>query len=212
MMNWPYWGEFLKGVLLTLEVTAISFIGALILGVLLVAMRVSGLPPFRIASAVYVEIGRNVPILALLFLMVYGFPQLGVDITLFWSAVIVLAVYEGAFICEALRAGVNTVDRGATEAARALGFTTLQTLIDIVIPQAMRSVVQPLGNVFIKTALNSSIIAVVGLADITGVTQNINLREAQPALFFAAGFVYVAIALAGGLLAGRIDAKVRFSR
>lgn len=212
MMDWPYWGMFASGLLLTLQVSVISYIGALALGIIGVAMRTSRIPPLRWAGAAYVEAIRNVPALALVFIAVFGLPQIGIKLSLVASVVIVLAIYEGAFACEALRAGVNSVSVGSAEAARALGFDNGMTFFHVVLPQAVRGVVQPLTNVLIKTVINSSLIAIVGLADLTGVAQRVNIREAEPLLFFGVGLTYVLIALMGGLLGGFVDRKVRISR
>lgn len=211
-MSWPYWTPFLAGLALTLKVTVGAYIGAVLIGIAGVSMRISSLAPLRYLSLGYVEIVRNTPALALLFIVVFGLPQVDVRISLLWSAILVLAFYEGAFASEALRAGINSVDMGSTEAARALGLSNAGTLFYIVLPQAVRSVVQPLTNVFIKTAINSSLVAIVGLADLTGVAERINIREAEPMLFFGAGLTYVAISLLGGALGGYIDRKVRFNR
>lgn len=211
-MHWPYWSEFGSGLALTLEVTALAYVGAVLLGLLAAATRTVRSLPLRAAGAMYVEIVRNVPALALVFIMVFGLPEIGLTVSLMWSVVIVLAVYEGAFACEALRQGINGIDVGSTVAARALGCTNGQTLRLVVLPQALRSVVQPLTNVFIKTAINSSLIAIVGLADLTGVAQRVNIREAEPMLFVGAGLTYVAIALLGGQIGGLIERKVRIAR
>jgi len=210
--DWPYWGMFASGLLLTLKVSIMAYVGALVLGTLGVILRTSRIVPLRWAGAVYVEVIRNIPSLALVFIVVFGLPQIGLTLPLVTSVVVVLAIYEGAFACEVLRAGINCVDIGSAEAARALGLTNRETLFHIVLPQAVRSVVQPLTNVFIKTVINSSMIAIVGLADLTGVAQRVNIREAEPMLFFGVGLAYVTIALLGGLLGGLIDRKVRFTR
>ncbi len=212
VLNWPYWGMFASGLMLTLKVSVLAYAGALVLGGVGVVFRTSRIAPLRWAGAAYVEVIRNVPALALIFIVVFGLPQIGLTMPLVTSVVIVLAIYEGAFACEVLRAGINCVDVGSAEAARALGLTNGETLFHIVLPQAVRSVVQPLTNVFIKTVINSSMIAIVGLADLTGVAQRVNIREAEPMLFFGVGLAYVTIALLGGLLGGYIDRKVRFTR
>lgn len=212
VINWPYWGAFASGLALTIEVSVLSFLGAIALGIIAAAFRTSRLPPLRWTGIAYVEAVRNIPVLALVFIAVFGLPQISVRLSLISSVITVLAIYEGAFACEALRSGINCVDVGSAEAARALGLTNRQTLLSIVLPQAIRSVVQPLTNVFIKTVINSSLIAIVGLADLTGVAQRVNIREAQPMLFFGAGATYVVIALIGGAIGGYIDKKVRFTR
>lgn len=211
-MGLSFLGDFASGTLLTIEVTVLSFLGALVIGITAVVMRISPLAPLRIAGACYVECVRNIPVLALLFIFVFGLPQIGVLVPLLWSAVIVLACYEGAFACEALRVGVNNVDVGSAEAARALGLTTGKTLRWVILPQAVRSVIQPLANVFIKTAINSSLVAIIGLTDLTGVAQRINIREAQPMLFVYSGLVYLLLAVFGGQLAGYLERKLRFTR
>lgn len=212
LLAWPYWGMFASGLLLTLQVSALAYAGALVLGVIGVVCRTSRILPLRWAGAAYVESVRSVPSLALVFIAVFGLPQIGLTMPLITSVVVMLAIYEGAFACEALRSGINCVPVGSAEAARALGFSNRETLFYVVLPQAMRSVVQPLTNVFIKTVINSSLIAIVGLPDLTGVAERINIREAEPMLFFGVGLAYVTIALLGGLLGGYIDRKVRFSR
>ena len=209
---WPYWGMFASGLLLTLQVSALAYAGALVLGVIGVMCRTSRILPLRWVGVAYVESIRNVPSLALVFIAVFGLPQIGLTMPLITSVVVMLAIYEGAFACEALRSGINCVPVGSAEAARALGFGNRETLFYVVLPQAARSVVQPLTNVFIKTVINSSLIAIVGLPDLTGIAERINIREAEPMLFFGVGLAYVAIALLGGLLGGYIDRKVRFSR
>lgn len=209
---WPYWGMFASGLLLTLQVSVLAYAGALVLGVTGVMCRTSRILPLRWLGTAYVESIRNVPSLALVFIAVFGLPQIGLTMPLITSVVVMLAIYEGAFACEALRSGINCVPVGSAEAARALGFSNRETLFYVVLPQAARSVVQPLTNVFIKTVINSSLIAIVGLPDLTGIAERINIREAEPMLFFGVGLAYVAIALLGGLLGGYIDRKVRFSR
>lgn len=203
---------FLNGLKLTLLVTGLAFSGALVLGALLAGMRISPIAPLRAVSALYVEVGRNVPLLALLFLTVYGLPQIDIRISLFWSAVLVLICYEAVYASEALRSGVNAVDPGTAMAARALGFTNLETFWSIILPQAARNVVQPLTNVFIKTTLNSSIIAIIGLVDVTGAAERINIASPQPLLFVAAGLVYVTISLLAGQGAARIERIVDRAR
>ena len=212
VMDWPYWNAFGAGLLLTLQVSVLAYAGALVLGMAGVVCRTSRIPPLRWLGTAYVEAVRNVPSLVLVFIVVFGLPQVGLMLPLVTSVTLVLAVYEGAFACEALRAGINCVSVGSAEAARALGCSNGQTLRHVVLPQAVRSVVQPLTNVFIKTVINSSLIAIVGLPDLTGVAQRVNIREAEPLLFFGVGLAYLAIALLGGLLGGYVDRKVRFAR
>ena len=114
-------GFLLGGLLVTLELTAIGFVGALLLGTVLAVFRVSPIPPLRAAGAVYVEVLRNMPLLSLLVLVVFGLPDIGLTFSLFTSAALCLAAFGAAFVCEAVRGGINTVPVGQAEAARSLG-------------------------------------------------------------------------------------------
>ena len=124
-----------------------------------------------------------------------------------------LTVYEAAYVAEAVRSGINTVSVGQIEASRALGLTLWQSLRLIVIPQSLRAVVQPLGNVMIALAMNTALAAVIGVVELTSRVNKINLVYAQPIeIFTAAGLVYMLIALLIGLAAGRIERKVAILR
>jgi glutamate transport system permease protein len=129
------------------------------------------------------------------------------------TAIIVLTVYEAAYVAEAVRSGVNTVPVGQVEASRALGFTLGQSLRLVVVPQALRAVVQPIGNVMIALAMNTALAAAVGVVELTAEVNKINLVAAQPILIFSsAGILYMAIALAIGLAAGWVERKVAITR
>lgn len=200
------------GFVITIELTFLAFVLATVLGTVLTAMRIGRVGPLKWAATGYVELVRNTPVLVLLFLFVYGLPAIGLTYSLFISTAVTVGLYEAAFICETLRAGVNTVPQGDAEAARAIGLTGLQVSRLVVIPQAARNVIQPLGNVFIATALNTSVAAVVGLAGLTGAAQRLNIRVANPLIFAGAGAGYILIALTGGLIAGTLDRRMRFAR
>lgn len=203
----------LQGLGLTLAMTVIAGVGSIVLGTFVTAARVSPIPILRAASVAYVQFFVNVPLLALLILAVFALPAAGLILPVVPTVVIVLTVYEAAYVAEALRSGVNTVPSGQIEAARALGLTLTQSLRWVIVPQAFRSVVQPLGNIMIALAMNTSLAAVVGVLDLTAQINSINLVYAQPVLFYTCGgLVYMAIALLIGLATGRIERKVAIVR
>ncbi|MDT7557291.1 MAG: glutamate transport system permease protein, partial [Pseudonocardiales bacterium] len=188
-------GFLLGGLLVTLELTALGFVGAMLLGTVLAVFRVSPVPPLRVAGAVYVEVLRNMPLLSLLVLVVFGLPDVGVTFSLFTSAAVCLAGFGAAFVCEAIRGGINAVPVGQAEAARALGFTFTQSLRHVILPPAFRTMVQPLVNIFIGIALGSSLAAAVGVSELTNRTQLLNLQSAEAVvLFLVSGAMYLAIA------------------
>ncbi|WP_232246741.1 amino acid ABC transporter permease [Kitasatospora mediocidica] len=206
-------GQLGHGLLLTLAMTALAFTGALLLGVLLALCRISPVPPLRAVGTAYVTLFRNVPLLVLLVLFVFGLPDVGLLFSLFLTVTATMALYWAAFVCEVLRAGIRTVPLGQAEAARALGMTAAQCIRCVILPQALRSMVQPLANVFIGLALSTSLAAAVGVAELTGQTEFATLKYDDPLTGFAATtVVYVLITLSIGLLAGRIERRVAIRR
>jgi glutamate transport system permease protein len=206
-------GALLHGLLTTVEIAAIAGVGALVLGVLVAAARVSPVPVLRGVAFGYVQLFLNVPLLALLVLFVFALPDVGLLMPLATTVVVVLTIYEAAYVAEAVRSGVNTVALGQAEAARALGLTFLQSLRLVVLPQALRAVVQPLGNVLIALVMNTALAAAVGVVELTSATNKVNLVEAQPIPIFAgAGVLYMLLALVIGLLSGVVERRVAILR
>jgi glutamate transport system permease protein len=204
-----YW----QGLVTTVGLTLLAFVAAFVIGVVLAACRVSPIPPLRAAAALYVETIRNTPLAVLFVLFFFGFPKIGVRYSTFASAVIVLAAYTGAFIGETVRSGINTVAAGQAEAARALGLTFPQVLWFVVLPQALRSVVAPLGNLFIALAKNSSIASLISVVELTGVADRLTTSSARPvAAFLGAGIAYLLLTFPAGLAFGALERKVAIRR
>ncbi|GAA0928875.1 amino acid ABC transporter permease [Nonomuraea longicatena] len=165
-----YGPDLWDGFLVNLQLSAICTILALILGTILVAMRVSPIPVLRASAATVVNVVRNTPLTLLL-----AFSALGLSDTMglafseepydnaFWLVVMAMSVYAATFVCEALRAGINTVPMGQAEAARAVGLTFMQSLTLIILPQAFRAVVAPLGSVVIALIKNTTVAQAGGL-------------------------------------------------
>jgi len=206
-------GFLLCGLLVTLELTVLGFAGALVIGTVLAVFRVSPITPLRWVGATYVEVLRNMPLLTLLVLVVFGLPDIGIRFSLFASAAICMAVFAGAFVCEAVRGGINTVPVGQAEAARSLGFTFTQSLRYVILPPAFRTMVQPLVNIFIGVVLGSSLASAVGVSELTNRTQVLNLQSAEAVvLFLVSGAIYLAIALLGGAAGGVLERRVAGGR
>ncbi|WP_441248808.1 amino acid ABC transporter permease [Kitasatospora sp. McL0602] len=165
-----YWHGFLG----TLALTAVSAALALALGVLMAAFRVSPVGPLRTLGAGWVTVLRNTPLTLLFFIVVLGLPRFGVSLPFFTFAVLALGCYTSAFICEALRSGINTVPTGQGEAARSLGMTFGQTLSLVVLPQAFRSVIPPVGSVLIALAKNTAIAGSFSVVELLGTYRTIN--------------------------------------
>ena len=206
-------GFLLQGVLVTLELTVLGYVGALVLGTLMAVFRVGPIPPLRVLGTVYVEFFRNIPLLSLLVLVIFGLPDAGVTIGLFASGAICLALSASAFVCEAMRGGINSVSVGQAEAARAIGLSFTQVLRFVILPQAFRTMVQPLVNVFIGVLLSSALAAAVGVPELTNRTEQLNLQYAEAVVCFVfAGVVYLAVALAAGAVGGRLEHRMAIRR
>ncbi|HEY8478527.1 MAG TPA: amino acid ABC transporter permease [Spirillospora sp.] len=206
-------GEFGDGLLLTVALTVLALAGSLAAGVVVAAMRVSPVRVLRAAGMVYVEVLQNIPLLVWLVLAVFGLPEIGIMAGLFTTSAVVLSLYQGAYAAEAIRSGINAVPAGQGEAARALGLTFLQSLRLVVLPQALRTVVQPLGNIAIMTLMNTALAAAVGVVELTATANRVNLAEARPIwIFVAAGLAYMALSGVIGLVTGGLERRLAILR
>ena len=205
--------SYLAGMRNTASLTAVSFAAAFLVGIVVAAFRVSPVPPLRLAGALWVEALRNTPLAVLFVLFFFGLPKVGVLYTPFVSALIVLSVYTSTYVAETVRAGINSVSRGQAEAARALGLTFPQVLTRIVMPQALRTVVAPLGSVFIALIKNSGIAATIAVMDLTGVARTLSEETARPiAAFAGAAVAYLILALPAGWGVGLLERRVAIKR
>lgn len=209
----PHLGEFAWGIAFTVGLVVLSWIGAMILGTVLAIMRVSPIRAARIAAAGYILVFRNIPIPVQMVLFVFGFPLLGIVFSLFSSAVIVLIAYHASFVCETLRSGLNTVAAGELEASRSLGFAPFGTMRYLVLPQAFAAVVQPMGNVLILLVKNTSVAAIVGVAELTFTADKIAIEEVQAFIVLGgAALAYVAICIILKRFVSLLERKVAFSK
>ncbi|WP_329114093.1 amino acid ABC transporter permease [Streptomyces sp. NBC_01353] len=159
-----YWEGFLG----TVELTVYSSALALVLGFVMASFRVAPVGSFRVFGTVWVTVLRNTPLTLLFFAVMLGLPRFGIVLPFELFAVLALGCYTSAFICEALRSGINTVPRGQGEAARSLGMTFGQTLNAVVLPQAFRSVIPPIGSTLIALAKNSAIAGAFSVTELLG--------------------------------------------
>lgn len=208
-------GLFGRGVLTTLQIALYSGLGALVLGTVMAGFRVSPAPPLRWVGTSWVTIFRNTPLTVVLFAIAFGLPEIGINGTFFWFGVTGLALYTSAFVCEAVRSGINSVPPGQAEAARSVGLTFGQSLGLVVLPQAFRTVVPPLGNVFIAMIKNSAIVGAVGVGgDLYSVGIQLTGAGGFAALPVLTGVAlgYLLLTIPAGLLLGLVERKVAISR
>ena len=199
----------LGGFGLTLRLLLVSGLVALVLGVVLAGMRVSPVPVLRAAGTTYVNIFRNTPLLVLFLITTQGVPQV-INASFFVLAVAALGLYTAAFVCEAVRSGINTVNVGQAEAARAIGMTFGQSLTKVVLPQALRTVIPPLASILIALTKNTAIAEAFGLTEAT--YQLDRLVNDQPQalypLFFGIAFGYIVIVAVIAVTARLLERKL----
>jgi glutamate transport system permease protein len=206
---------YAQGFLQTLRICLFSAIGALVLGTILAGFRVSPVPPLRMVGAAWVTVFRNTPLAVVLFAVAFGLPELGVNGSYFYFGVIGLTCYTAAFVCEAVRSGINSVSAGQAEAARAIGLTFSQSLSLIVLPQALRTVVPPLGSVIIAMIKNSAIVGAFGVGgDLFANGVQLTSAQGYAAAGVLAGVLvgYLLLTIPGGILLGVLERKVAVAR
>ena len=178
---------------MTIKLTVVSALGALLLGTVVAVMRVSPIGVLRAFGTAYVTLIRNTPLTLIVFFCAFGFYitlqyRIGaqnspIDVQNFRWGVLGLAIYHAAFVAEALRSGINTVPRGQAEAARAIGLDFRATLTEIVLPQAFRGAIAPLGNVLIALTKNTTVVATIGVAEASYLMRG--MIEFRPDLIYA---------------------------
>ncbi len=197
--NLPF---LLGGMLVTLQLALLAAVLALVLGVVFAVLRSVPLRPLRFVGTAYVEFIRNTPLLVQTFFAYFGLPALGVRLPAFTAAFLALGVYTGAFVTEAIRAGILAVDRGQSEAARSLGLSFGQTMRYVVLPQAVAATVPPLGNLTIALFKNTSLASSIAVAELLYNAQIVNSRTfATYEIYGFVGLCYLVFTLPmGGLL------------
>lgn len=196
----------LRAFLLTIELFVVSALISLAFGTLLAAFRVGPVSVLARAAGVYVTLVRNTPLLVMFIAVFIALPRLELNIDSFFvKGCVALSLYTSAFVCEAIRSGVNSVPLGQAEASRAVGLTFTQSMTTVVLPQAFRAVVPPLASVLIALVKNTSVAAAFGLAEATarmrGFTNDNADARIQIFITFAIGYIIIVELVSAGAFA-----------
>jgi glutamate transport system permease protein len=185
----------LDGFLETLKLLVVSALGAMIIGTLVAAARVSPVSILRTVGATYVTLFRNTPLLVLLILTYFGLPQLDIRFSFFTMVTMAMALYTAAFVAEVLRSGVNSIPVGQAEAARAIGLPFGKTMTKVILPLSMRAVVPPMANVFIALTKNTSLASSFGVLEATARMKGLlnNNATARWEIFIGIALGYIVI-------------------
>jgi His/Glu/Gln/Arg/opine family amino acid ABC transporter permease subunit len=219
-----HYPELLRGYRLTIYLTALTMSLALLLGTIVSLLRTSDSRVLRFLSGLYVEFFRNTPLLVQLYFLFFALPKLPRfhlalygEITWLLSplqaAIIGLTLYTGAYTTEALRSGLLSIDKGQTEAARALGLNYIQTRIYVVVPQAFRVAVPLLTSILSALFRNTALVSTIGVVELLNAADRIQQQNFKTfELFAAAGLLYLSLTLPLAYASGRFEQWVARAR
>ncbi len=207
---WSSMPMLLEGARLTVQLTAIAVFFGVIIGTVAGIARLSK-GPQRYIAAVYIDFIRGTPLLVQTFIVFYGLPGIiGQPIPAYTAAVLALSINSGAYVAEIVRAGIQAIDKGQTEAALSLGMTSAQTMRYIILPQAFRQILPPLGNEFIALLKDSSLVSVIALEELVRKGQIIIGRTFRPfEVWLAVALIYLVMTFSVSRIVDFLEKRVK---
>lgn len=202
---------FVSGFFRSLSICLWAALTSLLLGTVIATCRISPVAPLRFFGTAWVTVLRNCPLTVVLFFIAFGLPELGVNASYYVFGLTALTLYTSAFVCEALRAGINSVAPGQAEAARAIGLTFGQSLREVVLPQAFRTSVPPVGSVIIAMFKNSAVLGAFGVGrDLFSIGDTLTSARGYPLLPVLLGVTvgYLLITLPAGALLALLERRL----
>lgn len=188
-----HWQDYARSAWVTLELSFFGVLFGSLLGVIMALMRISRIWPIKFVASTYIELIRGTPMLVQILIIHYGLTVIGVNLPAFMSGVVALTMNSSAYMAEVFRAGIQAIDKGQTEASRSLGMTNGMTLRYIILPQAFRNMLPAIGNEFIIIIKDSSLVSMIGIAEIIYTARTIQGVTFQPLapLLVAAGLYFI---------------------
>jgi His/Glu/Gln/Arg/opine family amino acid ABC transporter permease subunit len=219
MIAFEFPKEFFGGFWLTVQISVLGLVGALVLGTIIALFRISPVVVLRWVGGAYVEFFRNTPLVVQLFFLFVGLPFLGFRFatdtfdSVFRAAITGMALYHAAYVAEIVRGGLLAVDRGQIEAARSLGLSYGGMLRYVQLPQTFRAIVPPLGNIAIALVKNTSLASTIGVAELlyaAEIVESRTFRAEEAFLVAAIGFLFLTIPL--GIAVNALERRVSIAR
>ena len=213
---------FYDGMTFTLMLTALATTCGIVIGTLLALARLSGVAPISVPAAVYVNLMRSVPLVLMIFWFYFLVPYIGqwvtgaerpIQVGAFTSSLVTFTLFEAAYFCEIMRAGIQSIPRGQVSASLALGMTYAQTMGYIVLPQAFRNMLPVLLTQTIILFQDTSLVYVLSITDFLGAASKVAQRDGRLVeMYLFAALVYFLISLAASLLVRRLQRRVAIIR
>ncbi len=209
---------FTEGIRNTLIIAAFSVCMGIVLGTLLALLRMSKILPLRLLAIAYIEFVRGTPLMVQLMFIFYGLPMVGVtfpnipfipDFSRFAAGIVAMSFNSCAYVAEIIRSGIQAVDSGQMEAARSIGYSQSQAMRYVVLPQAIRNILPALGNEFVVVIKESSIVSVIGIADLMFRTKDvIAVTYRTMAALAIAAMIYFCMTFLGGRLIAWMERRM----
>lgn len=205
-------GGFVQAAGVTLQLTIVSLILASIIGLVVAFMKISDNKFLQLSANAYIGIIRGTPLIVQIMWLYFGITKI-VVLSAFWAGAIALAIHSGAYIAEIFRGAIQSIDKGQMEAGRSLGMSRTLTMKRIILPQALKRAIPPLGNQFIIGLKDSSLVAFIGISEIF----NLSMSEAastfrQLEFYSIAGIYYLVLILIFTLILNKVEAKLSIER
>lgn len=196
---------------ITIEISALSVGLGMFFGIVVSLIRMSGVKVLRILGNIYVDFLRGTPLLVQIFLVYFALPALiHHRVDAFFAAIAACSINSGAYVAEIFRGGIESIDKGQMEAGRSLGMTWWQTMRYIILPQAFKRVIPPLGNEFIAMLKDSSLVSVIGFEELTRRGQLIIARTyASFEIWLSVAFIYLIMTFAVARLVGALERRYK---
>lgn len=186
----------LQAVLITISLALLAEVLGIVLGLALSLLKISRSWLLRFPAQIYIDLFRGTPLLVQVIIIFFATPLVGIRITsLFFAGLIALSLNSSAYVAEIFRAGIQSIDKGQMEAGRASGLSYAQTMRHIIVPQAFRRVIPPLTNEFVMLIKDTSLISVIGLAELLRAARVIQAASFNATPLFAAALIYLALCL-----------------
>lgn len=214
-----YYSFFLQGVQNTLIIALFTVLFGTLLGILMAMAKLSNFKPLKWLATVYIEFFRGTPLMVQLMFIFYGLPMIGVtfpdvpfieNFQRFAAGIVAMSLNSCAYVAEVIRSGIQAVDYGQMEAARSLGFKKSQSMTMVILPQAIKNILPALGNEFVTVIKESSIVSVIGIADLMYRTNGVKAKNYKTLeCLFIAAIIYFIMTFVSGRLISLMERRMR---
>jgi len=199
----------LKGALLTIFFSASSELIGIIIGLITAVIRVTKIKVLSQLAVIYVDLFRGTPLLMQIIFIYYALPYIGINLPAIVAGIVALSINSGAYVSEIFRAGIESIDKGQTEAARSLGMSYMQSMRYVIVPQTIKRVLPPLTNEFVALIKDSSLLSVIAIAELMRTAKEMMTWKLNPSSLTAAAIIYLIITIPLTRLVSQMEKRLK---